>query len=449
MALVAALAASASFTAPVAVGPATSNPQLASPVSIQPDLRQGAWLQLTSPDGERLVRINEDGLVTAVELPLKLRGEGLQVTPLRDGWTVAVDRYWPGGLQEQLGCQPVGSGSSVSSLTLRPRARIAAATRCSELVVAQLSPSGRWTQVQSIPHSFGRESEASEPVETGNRIELAWSEGEQFQPIRVAVARPGHGFGRDHVAHSVLRREPNRVVTAVLHGALYLRGEYAPNPPFGTVRFWVDRQLYGNGTLGAPHVVRSGVLREPGRSLEGANGSELWLYGGVYQKLAFARRSLWAPTFGAPRVIVRESDGGEQFAQSQNHRTLISLETPVANGRSQIAAVEISPEGRLGALHGVELLPTDKEYGVGWASAINNSGSTLIATSSGQNAGQISLHPYSPRCPGHPARMLLTAASKDTPTVSAGRKGLFHVAWIDALNEVQSTTVRVGCVRNG
>jgi hypothetical protein len=157
---------------------------------------------------------------------------------------------------------------------------------------------------------------------------------------------------------------------------------------------------------------------------------------------------LWAPTFQAPRVI-RESDGGEQFAQSQNHRTLISLETPLPNGRSQIAAVEISPEGRLGALHGVEPLPTDKEYGVGWASAINNSGSTLIATSSGQNAGQISLHPYSPRCPGHPARMLLTAASKDTPTVSAGRKGLFHVAWIDALNEVQSTTVRVGCVRNG
>jgi hypothetical protein len=329
MALVAALAASASFTAPVAVGPATSNPQVASPVSIQPDLRQGAWLQLTSPDGERLVRIQEDGRATAVELPLKLRGEELEITPLRDGWTVAIDRYWPGGPQEEGECQP-GSSSSGSSLALRAPARIASEARCSELVVAQLSPSGRWTQVQSIPHSFGRESEASEPVETGNRIELAWSEGEQFQPIRVAVARPGHGFGRDHVAHSVLRREPNRVVTAVLHGALYLRGEYAPNPPFGTVRFWVDRQLYGNGTLGAPHVVRSGVLREPGRSLEGVNGSELWLYGGVYQKLAFARRSLWAPTFGAPRVIVRESDGGEQFAQSQNHRTLISLETPVA-----------------------------------------------------------------------------------------------------------------------
>ena len=446
MASAAALAAVAIFTAPVPVGPATSA-QVSHVLSVQPDRSEGAWLALASPDGERLVRIQEDGRATPVELPPKLRGEELEITPLRDGWTVAVDRYWPGGLQEEGECQPA-SGSSGSSLALRAPARIASEARCSELVVAQLSPRGRWTHVQSIPHSYGRESQASEPVETGNRIELAWSEGEQFQPIRVAVARPGQGFGRDHMAHSVLRREANRVVTAVLHGALYLRGEYAPNPPFGTVRFWVDRQLYGNGTLGSPHVVRSRVLREPGLSLEGAAGSELWLYGGVYQKLAFARRTLWAPTFGAPRVIVKESDGGEQFAQSQNHRTLVSLETSLPHGRSQVAAVEISPGGRLGALHAVELVPTDKEYGFGWASAINNAGSTLIATS-GQNAGQISLHPYSPRCPGSPARVLLSTASKGTSTVSAGRKGLFHVAWIDSLNEVQSTTVRVGCVRNG
>ena len=101
MALAAGLAAVAIFTAPVPVGPATSNPQLAPPVSIQPDLRQGAWLALVSPDGERLMRINEDGRVTAIELPLKLRGEGLQVTPLRDGQTVAIDRYWPGGLDRK------------------------------------------------------------------------------------------------------------------------------------------------------------------------------------------------------------------------------------------------------------------------------------------------------------------------------------------------------------
>src|ERR1039458_4193198 len=189
MAFAAALVASVSFTAPVAVGPAASSTQVARVLSMQPDPGEGAWLQIAGPEGERLVRINEDGRVTPVELPPKLRGEELEITSLRNGWTVAIDRYWPGGLQEQLACQPVGSGSSPSSLTLRPRARIAAGTRCSELVVAQLSPSGRWSRVQSMPHSFGRESQASEPVKTGGRIELAWTEAAQFEPVRVAVAR--------------------------------------------------------------------------------------------------------------------------------------------------------------------------------------------------------------------------------------------------------------------
>lgn len=296
-----------------------------------------------------------------------------------------------------------------------------------------------------MPHSFGRESQAREPVKTGGGIELAWTEAEQFEPIRVADARPGQPFGRDHVARSVLHREANRVLSPVLHGALYLRGEYAPNPPFGTVRFWVDRQLYGDGTLGPPHVVRSRVLREPGSSLEGANGSELWVYGGVYQELVFARRSLWEPTFEAPRVIVKESDGGEQFTQSQNHRTLISLDTPVTGGKSRISAVEISPNGRLGPLHGIELQPRNTEHEIGWASAINNAGSMLIATSGGESAGQIWLHSSSAHCPGFRGRVLLTAAGKGELAVSAGRKGVFHVAWIDALNQAQTTAVRVGC----
>jgi hypothetical protein len=446
IALTAALAATATFTTPVVLAPAApTTQQVARVISIQPDLREGAWLQLAGPDGERLVRIHENGRSTPVELPRQLRGEQLEITPLRDGWTVAVDRYWPGGSQEQLGCQP-GSGSSSSSLT---RARIASEAQCSELVVAQLSPTGHWSRVQSMPFSYGRESQASEPVETGGRIELAWTEAEQFQPIRVALARPGHPFGRDHVARAVLHREANRVLFPVLHGALYLRGEYAPNPPFGTVRFWVERRLYGNGTLGPPHVVRSRLVREPGRSLEGANGSELWLYGEVFQELVFARRSLWAPTFESPRVIVKESDGGEQVTQSQNHRTLISLDTPMPHGRSRISAVEISPAGRLGPLRGVELQPPSTEREIGWGAAINNAGGKLIATSGGESAGQIWLHPSSPRCPGFHTRILLTAAGNAAPIVSAGRQGLFHVGWLDSLNQVEATTVHVGCAGKG
>jgi hypothetical protein len=445
IALTAALAATATFTTPVVLAPAApTTQQVARVVSIQPDLREGAWLQLAGPDGERLVRIHENGRGTPVELPRQLRGEQLEITPLRDGWTVAVDRYWPGGSQEQLGCQP-GSGSSSSSLT---RARIASEAQCSELVVAQLSPTGHWSRVQSMPFSYGRESQASEPVETGGRIELASTEAEQFQPIRVALARPGHPFGRDRVAHSVLRREANRVLFPVLHGALYLRGEYAPNPPFGTVRFWVDRRLNGDGTLGPPHVVRSRLVREPGQSIEGANGSELWLVGEVFQELVFARRSRWAPTFEAPHVIVKESDGGEQVAQSQNHRTLISMDTPMPHGRSRISAVEISPYGRLGRLQAVEMQPPGSERETGWTGAINNAGSTLIA-SGGESAGQIWLHPSTARCPGFHARIPVTAAAAGTPTASAGPRGLFHVGWLDSLNQVETTTVHVGCTRKG
>jgi hypothetical protein len=80
---------------------------------------------------------------------------------------------------------------------------------------------------------------------------------------------------------------------------------------------------------------------------------------------------------------------------------------------------------------------------------MNNPGSALSATSGRENAGQIWLHSSSAQCPGFRGRVLLTAAGKDELAVSAGRRGVYQVAWIDALNEVQSTAVRVGCVRDG
>jgi hypothetical protein len=446
IALAAALAATAAFTAPVPVGTAVPSNQVANPLSIQSDPREGAWIQFASPLGERLVRVHEDGRTVAVELPPKLRGEGLDLTPLPSGWTLAVNRYWPGGKSQELACQPVGSGSSLSVLHSRaPKARVASEARCSELVVAQLSPGGHWTAVQSLPHSFGRESFTSEPVESGGEIELAWTEEEQFAPIRVAVARPGHSFGAAHLARSVLHREANRVLFPVIDGALYLRGEYAPNPPFGTVRFWVDRRLYGAGSLGPPHFVHGYLVREPGRSLEGANGSELWIWGEVFQPLEFARRSRWASTFERQHVIVKESDGDEQFTQSFNHRTLIALDTPVRGGRSQISTIEISPQGRLGPLRAVEPQPSGSEHELSFASAIDDAGTELIATSGGESGDQIWLHASVARCPGFHTKGLLTTTSRGPFQISAGRKGVFQVAWIDSSNQVQVSAVRVRC----
>ena len=450
IALIASLAASLSFVAPVPAGPVTSRQQLAPLVSMQPDVHQGAWLKLASPEGERLVRVQEDGHLAAVALPPMLRGQDLQITPLRNGWTVAINRYWPGGQREEEACSGPGSPASQSSLrassTLARIAREAGEPLCSELVVAQLSPSGRWDDVRVIPHSFGHESEASEPVLTHNKIELAWSEGEDFQPIRVAVSRLGHSFERDHLARAPLHREANQVITMVRQGVLYLRGEYAPNPPFGTVTMWVDRRLYGDGTLGPPHFVHGRVLREPGLSLEGANGSELWLFGFVYQRYAFARRSSSAQTFGAVQTIVKESDGEEQFVQSQNHRTLITLENAQPHRRSEGGELEISPAGHLGRFHGVEPAPANTEYGLGLTGAINDAGSTVVATINGEEAGTIWLHPYSRRCPRIGAPVALTTSARGgTPTLSAGRRGLFHIAWEDSLQQVQTSTVRVRC----
>jgi hypothetical protein len=412
LALAATLAASATFAVPVAVGPTAPPKSLRDVVSVKPDPIEGAWLKFTSPGGEQLFRIHEDGRIALVRLPSKLHGEELEVTPLASGWTVATDRVRPDG----------------------------------ELVVATRSPSGRWTKVQPIPHSFGRDSGTAVPVEDRGLIELAWSEGESL-PIWVAVAHPGRPFGPAQIARSILHGEAKRIDFFPQHGALYLRGEYGPESSPGKVTYWVDRRLHGDGTLGPPHFLRSPALNEPGAWFEGANGWQFWVYeppGGT--SVLLSRRRMWAPTFEAARLVAPHSagEGSRHFAQSQNHRTLMSLDTTI-RGRSRISAVEISPDGEPGPLRGVELEPTDTEYALQWDSAVTNTGGALIATRGENRTGQIWLHPSSPRCPSFHGKLLLTSASNSVPSVSAGPRGIFHLAWVDALNQAQITSARVGC----
>jgi hypothetical protein len=131
--------------------------------------------------------------------------------------------------------------------------------------------------------------------------------------------------------------------------------------------------------------------------------------------------------------------------QSPNHRTLIVLDTPVRGGRSQISAIEISPQGRLGPLRAVEPQPSGSEHELSFASAIDDAGTVLIATSGGESGGQIWLHASAARCPGLRTKVLLTTTSRRTFQMSAGRKGVFQVVWIDSSNQVQVTAVRVRC----
>ncbi len=84
---------------------------------------------------EQLLQINEQGARRRVELPTKLRGYGLQITPLPGGWTAAVARVSAGDPRQELECcrgieEPEPGDPSC----------------CAEWVFAQRSPTGRWTK---------------------------------------------------------------------------------------------------------------------------------------------------------------------------------------------------------------------------------------------------------------------------------------------------------------
>jgi hypothetical protein len=80
-----------------------------------------------------------------------------------------------------------------------------------------------------------------------------------------------------------------------------------------------------------------------------------------------------------------------------------------------------------------------------FASAIDDAGSVLIATSGGQSGNQIWLHASAARCPGFHTKVLLTTTSRGTFQISAGPKRVFQVVWIDSSNQAQVSAVWVRC----
>ena len=104
LAMTAAVVASVLFASPSTIGPVVHRGE--SIVIEQPDLVEGAWLQFPRTKGERRERIEEDGLLIPVGLPAKLRGEHLRISPLQDGWTVAVARYVPKEPPREECCHP-------------------------------------------------------------------------------------------------------------------------------------------------------------------------------------------------------------------------------------------------------------------------------------------------------------------------------------------------------
>ena len=452
LALTAALMASVAFAAPVSAGRITTGP-----LNVRPDPVGGAWIYFEGTHGQELARLHEDGAVSPVALPAPLRAGDLEVMPLKDGWTVVTARLWPGGAREARRCAPEGYSVPIQE------------THCGVLVVAQYGPDDRWTGVQRMAHSSGAGTESGDPeaAESGGRIELAWeaNQGEggvQPSPIAVAVARPGHRFGTVHIAQRVLPITPHSVEITSFRGTLYLSAMYGREIYDNRM---VERRLYGNGQLGAPHYLQSELLYAPqSEAFPGPHGSEIRVFqlADEGEQVGLARRAGWAPRYQSKATLSGHPEAGFRVARSSNNRLLISVRNgfgpPWPHENVSVIAAVTSPAGHLGPTETVEYSPqmgTSGDYT--WTGAINNAGQALLAVVDSAFENGIWLHPYAPDCGGFAPRIALTEdgapATLSEPTggateglnAVAGTNNVFHLVWVDSASFVQTTNLRVSC----
>ncbi len=450
----AALFASVAFSSPVAVG--TVGEGIGHGLSEQPDLVSGAWLQFPGPAGERLVRVGEHGRTAAVGLPRQLRGGELRVSPLQNGWTIAIDRYLPAARANQYCCREIEEPEPDEPGC------------CDDWVLAERSPHGRWVLVQTLAHSRGNRTWVSEPVERHGRIELAWGEP-QVEAVRVAAAPLGKSLGVAHVVRHLLPRAHSEAVSvAVKRGALYEVAQYGPDVGFYEPEFIVERRLYADGRLGPIHLLKSPLLYQRGTDFIEPDGAELDLYSLGSFKLFLARRAPFAGGFERSHLVLAVAEGSpeENVAESFNGRLLITAEAKQRPNSGQrlntgqrhnseqrpnteherIEAVAISPRGLPAGARTIEAQPgSSTRY---FASAIGDHGEWLVASTT-DDGGPLWLHPSSPRCAYRRHELVLTGAtvSHEDPslTVSAGRAGIFNIAWDGEHNQLETASLRVTC----
>jgi hypothetical protein len=442
----ASVVASAVFATPVALGPAMRNPG-ESAIGVFADPVSGAWIQYAGPQGEELDRISERGLVSRVTLPATLRGEELDFTPLSNGWALATAKLYPGGPSEYSDCNPDYGGDQEESL--RFPARSAGAHGCGELVTAQRSPSGRWTPVRVLRHSFAQSSGAGEPVLRHGRIEMVWGAEGEDAPLYVAEARPGKPFGPAHVVPPALHTKAEHSEVVPVNDKLYLRAEFGPHKPLELGDHVVERRLFGSGKLGSPHFLASPLLRELGETRTEPDGSQLF----VYQpngKVLLAHRARWAPRYEPAKLIARVGGYSGVQTVAESGWAIVSLDR--VRHAPGISAALISPTGKLGPTRLVESAPGETEGSYKWSGAIDGGGDSLFAITDEAQAGTIWARVAATRCPHYSPRLQLTSTSDSQTNVSiattAGPHHVFHIAWIDDDNDVMVTTLRVVCARN-
>jgi hypothetical protein len=439
LALAATVVATALFAPPVTVGKVGEGVG-ESYVQQTPDPLEGEWLQFPTDTGYRLLRVGEHGRPTPIWLPPRLRGEGLTISPLQDGWTVAVARYVPPGLPYAYCCrgieEPDGADESC----------------CEEWVMAQHGPSGRWTQVQRLPHSRGPLVSVSAPVEHHRHIEIAWAKTRSGEDMHVAVASLGGRLGPAHQVKRLLPGARSEETYSSSSGSrLYAVGEYGSGVDSYQPSYVVERPLYGNGTLGPAYVLKDRLLSEKGTFFAAAGGAEMLLYSAEGpERLLVALRARHARHFGRSREVIDNVNGSpeEGATQSTNGRLLLTVEDG-PYGHEKLEAVTVSPTGAPERKHLLEAQPgaSSREF----ASAIDDDGDWLIASTSTEHRGPVWVHAYSPNCPYHRQRTALPGAvtGEDTRlTLIAGPHGVFHLSWIAGHDVLKIATIHVAC-RNG
>ncbi len=434
----AALIASVALSSPATVGPVGEG--VGYGLIEQPDLVGGAWLQFPGPASERLVRIGEHGRTTSVGLPVQLRGDRLRVSPLQNGWTVAIDRYLPAARANEYCCKEIEEPAPDEPGC------------CDDWILAERSPYGRWVVVQTLPHSRGNRTWVSEPVERHGQLELAWGEP-YVEAVRVVAAPLGKSLGTAHIARHLLPRAHSESVSvSVKRGALYDVAEYGPDVTSSEPEYIVERRLYADGRLGPVHLLKSRLLYQRGTYFEQPDGSELDLYSEGDFELLVARRAPFAGDFERSHVVLPKAEGSpeESVAESFNGRLLITAETKLRahSERERIVAVAISPHGLPTLARTIEAQPgSSTRY---FKAAIGDRGEWLVASTTDEG-GPLWLHPSSPHCAYRQQKLELTGGtvSHEDPTlaISAGRSGVFHVAWNDEHGQLQTASARVTCAR--
>jgi hypothetical protein len=419
--------------APVSVG-APVPAQRAGPVATADPL-QGGWVRFAGPQGLQLARISEDGKVWPIVLPPLLQAEtngefGGVLRPLRSGWLVDVASFYPGGSSERVECED---------------SRVPPET-CGELAVAELSPAGRWTAPQPLPHSRGGDASAAEPVEVGGgRIELAWEEGAPGIPtISVAVGRLGSRLGRPRRAQRLMRGEPEDERLENYDGAIVVRGEFGKDHT-EFPQHAIERRLYGDGRLGRPYFLHGPLVSDQGDRLALPDGAETYVFWESYWG-GFAVRPPGSSTYRRKHLFSKDVEVGIQAAENPRGRVLIVLRAWERSG-SRLLAAGVSPRGALEATHVLETGPSEPEGGYDYEGAIGPSGEELVISTDA--AHRVWAHAAASRCRRF-SRTPLAITGGEFPLLFVGAHGTFHLVWEDdASHTIQTATVGVKCNPSG